>query len=204
MVKFWVQIAGLAIVAVLGTSVFVAWRAVRQEQARLQEKLKNAEQALQEANARQESRSAELEQQLGKIQHEKNVVQKPAEVVKALPDVLPLPKPLALEEEADVPTSAQSGGKEKLAGPAPKVELPSEDLKPLYDFALGCKACQAELAAAQADLKDEKTKTEALSRERDQALRAARGGSVLARVARSAKWFVIGAAAGAVAQRMAH
>jgi type II secretory pathway pseudopilin PulG len=202
MVKFWVQIAGLVIVAVLGTSVFVAWRAVRREQTQLQEKLKNAEQALQAANARQESRNAELEQQLGKIQHEKNVVQKPAEVVKALPDVLPLPKPLVLEQKAQVPASGQPVGQEKPEAPVSKVELPSEDLKPLYDFALGCKACQEELAAAQADLKDEKTKTEALGRERDQALRAARGGSVLARVARAAKWFVVGAAAGAVAGKM--
>ena len=84
------------------------------------------------------------------------------------------------------------------------VRLPAEDLKPLYDFALECKACQDKLAAAQADLKDEKSKTLALSRERDDALRAARGGSVIQRVARAAKWFAIGAAAGAVAAKMAH
>jgi len=58
------------------------------------------------------------------------------------------------------------------------------------------------LATAQANLKDEQTKTQALSRERDAALQAARGGSVLRRVVRAAKWFVIGAAAGAVAARL--
>jgi hypothetical protein len=204
MVKFWGQITGLAIVAVLGTSVFVAWRAVRREQAELREKLESSEQALQEANARQESRNTDLQQQLGQIQHEKMVVQKPAEVVKALPDVLPLPKPLVLEEEEQAPTNGPSKGVEKPDAPGPKVEVPAEDLKPLYDFALGCKACQAELATAQADLKDEKAKTEALSRERNEALRAARGGSVLGRVARAAKWFVIGAAAGAVAVKLGH
>jgi hypothetical protein len=81
------------------------------------------------------------------------------------------------------------------------IGLPAEDLKPLYDNALACKGCQAQLAAAQADLKDEKTKTATLGRERDDALRVARGGSVLRRVARAAKWFVIGAAAGALAVR---
>ena len=204
MVKFWVQVVALVIVAVLGTSVFVAWRTVQREQAELREKLKSSEQALQEANARQESRNANLEQQLGQIQHEKMMVQKPAEVVKALPDVLPLPKALVLEEQAQAPTNGPAAGVEKPDAPSPKVEVPAEDLKPLYDFALGCKACQAELATAQADLKDEKTKTEALSRERDEALRAARGGSVLGRVARAAKWFVIGAAAGAVAAKLGH
>jgi hypothetical protein len=76
-------------------------------------------------------------------------------------------------------------------------------LKPLYDFAADCKACQAKLGAAQADLADEKVKSQALGRERDDALRAAKGGSVLRRIARAAKWFAIGAAAGAVAAKAA-
>ena len=87
--------------------------------------------------------------------------------------------------------------------PANQVILPSQDLKPLYDFALDCKACQARLAASQADLADEKTKTVSLTRERDAALHAAKGGSLLRRVARAAKWFAIGAAAGALAAKAA-
>jgi hypothetical protein len=82
--------------------------------------------------------------------------------------------------------------------------LPEQDLKPLYNFALDCQACQARLAAAQADLADEKLKTATLARERDAALQAAKGGSFLRRVARAAKWFVIGAAAGALAAKAAH
>ena len=84
------------------------------------------------------------------------------------------------------------------------MQLPAEDLKPLYDFAVDCRECQAQLAAAQGNLKDEQTKTQALSRERDTLVQAARGGSVLRRVVRAAKWFVIGAAAGAVAAKLAH
>jgi hypothetical protein len=82
--------------------------------------------------------------------------------------------------------------------------MPVEDLKPLYDAAVACKECQVELAAAQANLKDEKAKSAAVSRERDDALRVAKGGSLLRRVARAAKWFVIGAAAGAAAAKLAH
>jgi hypothetical protein len=79
--------------------------------------------------------------------------------------------------------------------------IPPADLKPLYDFALDCKACQAKLAAAQADLADEKTKSVALTKERDEAVTAAKGGSALRRIARGAKWFLLGAAAGAVAAK---
>ncbi|MGC1418037.1 MAG: hypothetical protein WA817_22305 [Candidatus Acidiferrum sp.] len=76
-------------------------------------------------------------------------------------------------------------------------------MKPLYDFALDCRACQAKLAAAQSDLTDEKTKTAALTKERDAAVTAAKGGTVLHRILRAAKWFAIGAAAGAVAAKAA-
>jgi hypothetical protein len=69
---------------------------------------------------------------------------------------------------------------------------------------LDCKACQTKLTAAQADLTDEKTKTATLTKERNEAVRAAKGGSVLRRVTRAAKWFAIGAAAGAIAARAAH
>jgi hypothetical protein len=82
--------------------------------------------------------------------------------------------------------------------------LPAADLKPLYDFALDCKACQAKLAAAQSDLSDERTKTTTLIKERDAAVRTAKGGSALRRIARAAKWFVLGAAAGAIAAKAVH
>jgi hypothetical protein len=78
------------------------------------------------------------------------------------------------------------------------------DLKPLYDFALDCKTCQAKLATTQSDLADEKGKTTLLIKERDDALRVARGGSVWQRIGRASKWILIGAAAGAVAARTAH
>ena len=47
-------------------------------------------------------------------------------------------------------------------------------------------------------------KSQALGRERDDALRAAKGGSILRRIARAAKRFAIGAAAGAIAAKAAH
>lgn len=201
----WVRIAAAVITLVLGVSVYFAWRGAQREQAQLKAELQATQKALADADARQQSRNSELAQVVAQLNEKKATVQSPAQIVKALPDVLPLPTPLSLPTEAaGVALPAVPGGaKQPVEPPNPKVQLPAEDLKPLYDFAVGCRECQAQLAAAQANLKDEQAKTQALSRERDTALQAARGGSVLRRVVRAAKWFVIGAAAGAVAVKLA-
>jgi hypothetical protein len=47
-------------------------------------------------------------------------------------------------------------------------------------------------------LADERAKAALLTRERDEAVKVAKGGSVLRRIARNAKWLAIGALAGAV------
>jgi len=133
-------------------------------------------------------------------------VQKPAQVVAALPDVITLPAPISIDAERPASEGGPYTGKNATSdvdGVQPKINFPAADLKPLYDFAVDCKACQAKLGAAQADLADEKVKSQALGRERDDALRAAKGGSVLRRIARAAKWFAIGAAAGAIAAKAA-
>jgi hypothetical protein len=82
---------------------------------------------------------------------------------------------------------------------APPVEMPQADLKPLFDFVQDCRACKARLAAAQASLKDEQSRSATLTQERDAAVKAARGGSFWARLKHAATWFAIGVAAGAVA-----
>ena len=201
----WLKLAALLIALVAAVSVYFAWREAQHEQAQLKAELQAAQQALTDAGARQQSRNAELAQLLAQFNEEKSTVQSPAQVVKALPAVLPLPTPLTLPDQiVDTRPPATLGeARQPLTSPNPKVQLPSEDLKPIYDFAVNCQECQAQLTAAQANLKDEQVKTQALSRERDTALQAARGGSVLRRVVRAAKWFVIGAAAGAVAAKLA-
>jgi len=204
-VKTWLQLAGVGIALTLAASAAVAWRAVRRERAELQQKLSAAEKELKEAEARQESRRAELDAALAKLEFKKRAVQTPRQVVQSLSTVLPLPEPVALQDEAAAPEQQERAGKGAALGTLePKVTLPTADLKPLYDFAVGCQECQTRLQAAEADLKDEQAKTAVLGRERDTALRAARGGSALKRLARAAKWFVIGAAAGAAAAKLAH
>jgi hypothetical protein len=209
----WIKLAALVVVVVLAAGVFVAWHDARKEQAALQAELKTTQQVLAEATARQVTRDAAMNDLVAGLKKKEASVQKPAQVVAALPGVITLPTPITIDPER--PASPHSSGQadggpytgknatSDVDGVQPKINFPAADLKPLYDFAADCKACQAKLGAAQADLADEKVKSQALGRERDDALRAAKGGSVLRRIARAAKWFAIGAAAGAIAAKAA-
>jgi hypothetical protein len=82
---------------------------------------------------------------------------------------------------------------------APSAQIPVADLKPLYDYVQDCRACQAQLAAAKQNQTDDATKIAALTRERDAAITASKGGSFLRRLRRNAIWFGAGAAIGAAA-----
>jgi len=83
--------------------------------------------------------------------------------------------------------------------PEATLHIPQADLKPLYNQLEDCRACQASLAAAQSDLADERAQLAATAAERDAALKSAKGGTFWTRLKRNAKWFALGAAAGAVA-----
>lgn len=80
---------------------------------------------------------------------------------------------------------------------APAAQIPTADLKPLYDFVQDCRACDAQLAVAKQNAADDAAKIAALTRERDAAITAAKGGSFWRRLRRNALWFVVGAGFGA-------
>jgi hypothetical protein len=82
---------------------------------------------------------------------------------------------------------------------SPSALIPAADLKPLYDYVQDCRACQAHLAAAKQNSADDAAKLAAMTRERDAAAIAAKGGTFWRRFRRNIEWFAIGAAAGAVA-----
>jgi len=220
----WLKVGVLVVVLALAVGVYEAWKDSRQQQAALQAELKTTQQALADATARETSRNTALSALLAQLKKTKDAVQTPDQAVAALPSVLPLPEPITLNGQgagslrgtpgqAAAPSDPRDPAAASKANSGPSdagssggknpvnADFPAADLKPLYDFAVDCKSCQAQLAAAQADLKDERTKGKALSRERDDALRAAKGGSVFRRVVRAAKWFAIGTADGAIAAK---
>jgi hypothetical protein len=211
--RLGIQIAAVILAVVLGVAIVDAWRADRRDRAQLASELASTKKALADADARQRERDSQLAETLSGLATLKRTIVTPAQIVREIPREIPLPSPITLQSASptnfpapQVPAASNSNSQTTNAPEAkqPQVLIPTEDLKPLYDFALDCKACQAKLAAAQNDLTDEKTKTAALTRERDDALRIARGGTVWRRIARAAKWFAIGAAAGAIAARASH
>jgi hypothetical protein len=221
--RFWFHLAEIAFISFLGCALFISWREGRIDHDQLTAALAAAKQTLSAADARQHDRDTQLNQTLAGIGALRSQFQTPAQLTKDLTTQIPLPLPL---EYQTLPTATKNGASLSSKGPgssptpvsgrnpknlpdAPKPSadqtvIPSQDLKPLYDFALDCKSCQAKLAAAQGDLADERAKTAALGKERDAALKAAKGGGLWRRMTRAAKWFAIGAAAGALAAKSAH
>jgi hypothetical protein len=211
--RFLLETATLLVAMILCVAVIQAWRADRRDRAQLASELASTKKTLADADARQRERDSQLAQTLSGLATLKRTIVTPSQIVRDIPREIPLPSPITLQSAtltnspASQAPAASNSNSQTINAPEPKqpqVLIPTDDLKPLYDFALDCKACQARLAAAQNDLTDEKTKTAALTLERDDALRIARGGTVWRRIARAAKWFAIGAAAGAIAAHATH
>jgi hypothetical protein len=203
--KLYLRLAELLVTAILTLSLAAAWRADRNDRAQLSLELSAAKQALTLADSRQHDRDTQLLQTLAALAADKRETTSPIQILRDLPSQLALPQPITLQTAPGPPDAHKpSTGETKTSAPQPQAVIPYADLKPLYDFAVDCKACQSKLTTAQADLADEKSKTAIVAKERDAALKVAKGGSVLRRIARAAKWFAIGAAAGAIAVRAHH
>jgi hypothetical protein len=99
---------------------------------------------------------------------------------------------------SNAPASASSG-----AAPQSSAEIPAADLAPLYNYVQDCRACQLQLTAAKQNASDDAAKIRALTRERDAAITAAKGGPIWLRLKRNAHWLAIGAAIGAVSSAAA-
>jgi len=82
------------------------------------------------------------------------------------------------------------------SSPTAVAEIPAADLKPLYDYVQDCRACQARLAAATQNASDDETQIAALTRQRDAAITASKGGGFWLRFRRSALWLAVGAGLG--------
>lgn len=192
LISFIIFVALAALVVLGGRS----WLASHDADVRLASTLAAQKTILDQAAAREQRRDATLSKTMSAISRAKRSVQTPAEAAARIPDVLPpLPQPISLT--VPQPTAAEPM-------PPASAIVPQADLKPLYDSLQDCRACQAQLSAAQADVADGRAQIAALTAERDAAVKAARGGGFWSRTRRAAKWFLIGAAAGAFAAAAAH
>ena len=96
------------------------------------------------------------------------------------------------------PSRSNAAGSASSTAPQSTAEIPAADLAPLYNYVQDCRACQLELTAAKQDATDDAAKIRALTRERDAAITATKGGPFWLRLKRNAHWLAIGAAIGAV------
>ena len=203
----------VAVVELALTSIgFHAWLASRDDLLRMQATLAAQKQLLSEIDAREHARAADLKSSLDQIAALKHDTHTPQQILRTLPQYLPLPEPIALEPTSASPknstTPSPSSGSAGETGQgtalsenlpdAPVARVPAADLKPLFDFVQDCRASQIQLAAARIDLRDEQARSAALTRARDAAVKAARGGSLWTRARRNAIWFVVGAAAATI------
>ena len=96
------------------------------------------------------------------------------------------------------PSRSNAAGSASSAAPQSTAEIPAADLAPLYNYVQDCRACQLELTAAKQNASDDAAKIRALTRERDAAITATKGGPFWLRLKRNAHWLAIGAAVGAI------
>jgi hypothetical protein len=116
-------------------------------------------------------------------------------------DLRPAPLPSASTQQGTgAPLPHSNTSPKNAANPAPQsaAEIPAADLAPLYDYVQDCRACQLQLTAAKQNATDDAAKIRALTRERDAAVTAAKGGSFWLRLKRNTHWLAIGAAVGVV------
>jgi hypothetical protein len=215
-----IEILILAIALLLAALALHAWLAAHDDQMRLQATLAAQKQLLDAADARERDRTTALNTTLAQIDALKRATLTPAQIISDLPKYLQLPQPITLAPAAAAASpadaaangiapqqgtgaSGKSGAATSRASDdlpaAPVAQIPAADLKPLYNYVQDCRACNAQLTTAKQNAADDATKITALTRERDAAITAAKGGGFLERLRRNTLWFVIGAGAGAAA-----
>jgi len=217
MTRRTIELAAFCTALIVAALAVHAWLASRDEQQRLAATLAAQKQVIDAANADERVRQASLADALAQIEKLKRDVQTPAQILAALPKYLQLPQPITLSQPAPSSSAAVSTGQGTAARPtsspapapvpqnssslpsAPSAQIPAADLKPLFDYVQDCRACQAQLAAAQKNSADDAAKISALTRERDAAVTASKGGTFWRQLRRNALWFAIGAAGGYIA-----
>ena len=188
-----ILVVSLVVIAILAD----AWRSARRDTAQLNSTIAAQNSAMQQAEQREKQRDAQLSAALDEIAAQKRAVQTPQQAAQAIPSVLgELPLPVSVQ----IPNLSTADPGE--TQPA-TLTVPQPDLKPLYDELQDCRANAVQMDANKKDLADEQARSAALTKEKDAAVAAARGGTFWVRLKRGAKWFAIGAAAGAAAAAIA-
>jgi hypothetical protein len=202
---------------------FSTWQSATKDRQKLETAIAAQQHLIGQINAQEHTRSADLQATTNQIEALKRKIKTPDQAVNDLPQYLQLPTPITpiLKDESGAgrtdastpaqpsevppkPTPRASNLSAPASSPRPQHDgfyLPSSDAKPLFDFVQDSRLCELQLSSTRSDLQDERARSGDLAHERDQAVRATKGESVILRLRRDAKWLLIGAALTLIASR---
>jgi hypothetical protein len=190
-------------IAALSAFAYVNWDSNRKTQEKLRATLSHDERFVADANKSISDRDTSLRAALEQIATFKKKNQTPGEVVKQLPNYLRLPRPITISA---TPPSAMttveatfSKSGQIIQSATPLVgSIPSEDLKPLFDFVQDCRTANVKLEIANQDSADYVKQMVALRSERDVTISALKEGGVFKRLKHDVVWLLAGAVVGYV------
>lgn len=195
----------IAVIALVAIFLWVNYREAHEAQVKLAATLDAQKTVIDQAAKDRDAhaaddarRDAQTAATISSMQKALETVQSPTQIAAWLArQTQNVPQPITIE----VPKATEAN-----PAPAAQVEIPQADLPALRDQVAQCQECSVKLASAQQDmtslqsqLKDAGEQLSAVSKERDAAVKASKGGGFWSRVKSKAKFFVIGAAAGATA-----
>jgi hypothetical protein len=108
MTRRTIEIAAFLAALLVAALAFNAWLASHDEQQRLQSTLAAQKQIIGAADARERARDAALSQTLAQIEKLKRTSQTPEQIVRDLPNYLPLPQPITLVRNSPTNSSEES------------------------------------------------------------------------------------------------
>ena len=194
-------ILALALALILGLAclggflLWQSWRAASADLAKMQVTLADQQKIISESNLRLAQTQTELTAKLKDIDTLRRTVMTPVQIIREIPQQIPGVQPIIVQ-----PSPAAPGE------PAPPAvaQIPIEQLKPLFDFALACKDSQANLAGCRAEVKELSVQLQAVTIQRDEAVQTAKGGSRWGKVKSGLKWAAGGALTVAIFTAASH
>lgn len=185
----------LLLVGGAGLTVFHQWR-MDSQKAKITQAAQ--EQVIAAADKRMADREKDFNDTVKQLETLKSTPKTTTQtIIEHIPQLITLPEKVTVEPERSPVTGDIIPGKQDI------VLTPANQLV-LNDKLVECKECEVERSKLKSDVTDEQAKSAAAEKERDAWMKAAKGGSVLQRIGRAAKWFAIGAAAGAIAAKAVH
>jgi hypothetical protein len=189
------EVLAIAIPAVLlaGFLVFAGYGWLQEHDARVKAEAQTGQQQKQIDGLKQQQVDTQnlLAEKLASLEKERQAPATATQLVSDSSTLLPgLPAPLQVQ-------TAPKDPKLPDAPPAQTVVIPEADFKSIQDAQISCEEGAAKLTACQTLSDESKQQLQLTEQQRDEWKTAAKGGSIWHRALGAAKWFAVGAGAGA-------